>query len=91
MNPNGNQGGVGKQESKLTGMDAIGHPIPTQQRENANNHLKEMGIEASEDRFNCVAGVAARLEKDKPHEAMEFAMGYVDATGAYRLFAVLLT
>ena len=81
--------GIGKQPDKRTGMDAIGYPISTAHREAANQHLKNMGLEASQDRFDCIEGVANRLERDKPHEAMEFAMSYIDATGAYRLFALL--
>lgn len=82
---------IGKQPSAITGMDAMGKPISSTRREEANKHLKEMGVTGSLDRFNCIKGVAEKLEQDKPHEAMTFGMQYLDAIGVYRLFAVLLT
>lgn len=73
------------------GFDAMGKTIPLFRKHNADVHLKDMGIDDSEDRFRCIAMVAARLEHDDPYGAMEDATKYVDLTGAYRLLAVLLT
>lgn len=83
--------GVGMQEkAPPSPFDAIGKPIDTEHREKAGKMLKDIGVESSGSRWDCVGRVSAKLEKDQPHEAMEIAMEYVDATGAYRLFAELL-
>lgn len=72
------------------GFAAMGKPIPIPRKRAADLHLKAMGITDTEDRFRCVALVAARLEHDDPYGAIHDAMKYVDLTGAYRLLAVLL-
>ena len=86
-----NNEGIGRQpQAEPSGMDAIGKPISAEHRERANKHLKDMGIESSGSRFDCISAVSDKLERDKPHEAMKAGMQYVDATGVYRLFASLL-
>ena len=83
--------GIGIQEkAKPSSFDAVGRPISAESRELGNTALKDMGVEGTGARWDCVKMVAEQLERDKPHEAMKIAMRYVDATGAYRLFASLL-
>ena len=83
--------GIGKQsKAQPSSINNIGKPIGAASREAGNVMLKEIGVEDAGDRFDCVRIVAAQLERDKPHEAMEKAMEYIDTTGAYRLFAELL-
>ncbi len=79
-----------KAESSAEPLNNMGKPINEESRERASKMLKSIGIENSGDRYNCVREVALYLEKDEPHTAMKKAMGYVDLTGAYRLFAELL-
>jgi hypothetical protein len=73
------------------GFNAMGKPIPIHRKRAADQHLKAMGITDVEDRFRCIAMVAARLEHDDPYGAQHDAMKYIDLTGSYRLMAVLLT
>lgn len=89
--PSGQNIGIGRQEpAPASPFDAIGKPINADAREEANKALKEMGLESSGSRYECITRVSEQLERDKPHEAMKIAMQYVDATGTYRLFAHLL-
>ena len=78
-----------------SGFAAMGHKVPAFRKSEAERHMKEMGwidSEHAEKRYSIVAGMAAHLERDNSHEALEFAMREgVDATGCYRLMAVLLT
>ena len=74
-----------------SGFNAIGKAIPVHRKRAADAHLKAMGVKDAEDRFRCIAMMAARLEHDDPYGAMEEAMRYVDLTGSYRLLAILLT
>ncbi len=72
-------------------MDNMGKPISHDNREHANNLLRDqMGMEDSPKRYECVQRVAGLLEKDRPHAAMKMAEEYIDTTGAYMLFAALL-
>jgi len=85
--------GIGKQPKATPAaepLNNIGKPISAESRERASKMLKSIGMKNSGDRYNCVRDVALYLEKDEPHTAMKKAMGYVDLTGAYRLFAELL-
>lgn len=72
------------------GMGAMGHPIPDYRRDAAYRTCREAFGMSSADAMSCVSGTAEQLERDKPYEAMGMAMRYIDLTGAYRLFAVLL-
>ncbi len=80
-----------KKKPKIVGMDAMGKPIPMARRAEADKHCKEMGLKDHEDRMSCINGVANCLERDNPYEAMADGMKYLDLTGTYRLFAVLLS
>ena len=71
------------------GFDAFGKPVPQYRREAANSHLKAMGINDAETRWNCVQQMADAIGRDKPHAALEAAYRVVDVTGAYVLLAVL--
>lgn len=71
------------------GMNNMGKPIPDFRRDAAYEHCKAMGL-GSADAMAAVSETAEQLERDKPYEAQGRAMKYMDITGAYRLFAVLL-
>jgi len=71
-------------------MNNMGKPISNEKRQEAYELLGEFGVEGSGSRWDCVQMVSEQLERDKPYEAMEIAQKYIDLTGAYRLFAVLL-
>jgi hypothetical protein len=71
------------------GMNNMGKPIPDFRRDNAYHDCKAMGL-GSADAMAAVSECAEQLERDKPYEAQGRAMKYLDLTGAYRLFAVLL-
>jgi hypothetical protein len=78
-----------------SGFDAMGHYVPAFRRSAAERHLKDMGWDRlgdAEKRYTVVSRMCACIERDNPHEALEFAMREgVDATGCYRLLSVLLT
>jgi hypothetical protein len=73
-----------------TGFAAMGAPIPFSRRQAAYDCAKGMGVEA-DDCFTLTDAMSQQLERDKPYEAQQTALKYVDLTGAYRLMAVLLT
>lgn len=73
------------------GFDAMGKPVPQYRRQAGYDTCKDMGLNRAEDRWSVVNGMAEQLERDKPHEAMEIGMKYLDLTGTYRLMAVLCT
>jgi len=72
------------------GFAAMGKPIPVFRRDAALQHCRDMGLETA-DGMAVVSGVAEQLERDEPYKAMEVGLKYLDLTGTYRLFAVLLT
>lgn len=76
-------------EPPLMPMNAMGKPIPYSAREVGLEHCKQMGLDSAQ-AWRCVEGVSYELEKDRPYQAMAVCMKYLDLTGAYRLFAVLL-
>lgn len=85
--------GIGRQpkaEPAPSCFNNMGKPISAESRQAGYDMLEKIGVEDAGDRFDCVRTVANKLERDQPHEAMELAMGYIDVTGAYRLFAELL-
>lgn len=71
-------------------FNAMGKPIPYSRRDAAYQQAKQIGV-SDEDAFALIDGMAHSLEKDRPNQAMETAVKYVDITGAYRLLAYLLT
>jgi hypothetical protein len=46
---------------------------------------------STEDAFTLIGQVSHSLERDDPYAAMSAALRSLDATGAYRLIAALLT
>lgn len=68
----------------------MGKPISPAVRQIGYEHCKEMGLDSG-NAHNCVSAVSEQLERDKPYEAQAAGMKYLDLTGTYRLFAVLLT
>ena len=73
------------------GFEAMGKPIPAYRRAAAYQACDDMGLKEPTKKWDCVNRVANKLERDQPHEAMQIGMEYLDLTGTYRLFAVLLT
>jgi hypothetical protein len=72
------------------GFAAMGKPIPTKRRDAAYQWAKENGAERAV-AFSMVERVAACLERDHPHEALEEAQKTMGATGAYVVLSYLLT
>lgn len=81
---------IGQDKEEIDGFNNMGRPIPSDRRQRAYEHAKQMGL-SSDHALAAVQGVAEQLERDKPYEAMGAGMKYLDLTGTYRLFAVLLT
>lgn len=75
----------------MEGFDAMGHPIPADRQQAAYDTAKSMGIESPEDRTELVGAMTIHLENDRPFEAQEAGLKFLDITGFYRLMAVLLT
>jgi hypothetical protein len=96
-----NPEGLGLPPVKTEGTDgfnALGKPVPFYRRSEAFRHAMDMGCTDKQKVFRCIEAMANRIERDDPHGAMERALGgkqnpdgIVDATGVYRLLAVLLT
>lgn len=73
------------------GFNSMGKPIPALRRETGAQHARDMGITDKEKVTGLVGRMSEALERDKPYEAMEAGMAYLDLTGTYRMMAVLLT
>lgn len=73
-----------------SGMNAMGEEIPLERRQNAMRHCEDLGL-STNDAWECIGGVAEKLEKDRPYEAMGVARRYLDVTGWYRIAGVLLS
>ena len=72
------------------GFGNMGKPIPDFRKDEAYRTCRDdFGMDSAK-AMSCVTGCAEALERDRPHEAMSQAMRYIDLTGTYRLFAVLL-
>jgi hypothetical protein len=76
---------------RLDGFDAMGKPISPDARQRGYETCKAMGLNDSARAWECVSGMAAQLQRDKPYEAVAVGMRHLDLTGTYRLMAVLLT
>lgn len=74
----------------LSGFDAMGRPVPMHRRQAGLDHCKKMGLD-TEQSWSCVQQMSKQLARDKPYEAMEAGMHFLDLTGTYRMMAVLLT
>lgn len=89
-----NLGPIGKKKpwTGQSEFEAFGYEVPGFRREAANAHLKQMGFDNAERRFDIVQRMADNIERDNPHTALENALEQgLDATGCYRLLAVLVT
>lgn len=75
----------------LSGFAAMGKPVPDYRKANAYEAARDMGMRLAEDRWSIVSGMSEQLARDKPYEAMEIGLKYLDLTGAYRIMAVLLS
>ena len=76
----------------LSGMEAMGHPIPFDRRQAAYDACLQMGFE-HEPAMSLVNSYADLLERNRPYEAMDISVhgNKIDLTESYRLFAHLLT
>lgn len=77
-------------EPELSPFNNMGKPLNEAARAVGYEHCKAMGLSSAK-AWECVGAVAYALEKDKPYEAQAAGMRFLDLTGTYRLFAVLLT
>lgn len=77
-------------EATQSGFNAMGQPISESRRQFAYDTCKEIGLN-TETAWHAVSSIADALERDKPYEAMEAGIHYIDLTGVYRIMAVLLT
>jgi hypothetical protein len=77
-------------EPEMSPLSRIGKPLGENARSAAYEHCKQMGLNSARS-WECVQSVATQLEKDRPYEAQAAGMRFLDLTGTYRLFAVLLT
>ena len=72
-------------------FDALGYQVPNFRKAAADQHMKSMGFQNAEQRYDVIATMSDRIARDDPHMALEEAMKKgVDATGCYRLLSVLL-
>lgn len=72
------------------GFAALGKPVPFYRQAAGYEHAKAMGLESGR-AFEVVGIFADKIARDEPHAAMEAGLKYLDATGIYRLLAVMLT
>lgn len=79
-----------KVEPEMDAFGAMGKPILTGARAAGYDQCKQMGLTASR-AMECVNAVSEMLSRDKPYEAMAAGMKFLDLTGTYRLFAVILS
>jgi hypothetical protein len=71
--------------------EALGLLVPFFRRSAAIRHMKDMGFTDREQMEAIVGKMSNDIERDDSHMALEHAMRMgVDATGCYRLLAVLL-
>lgn len=73
----------------LSGFAAIGNPISFNRKQNAYEFCKEIGL-TKEQALTCINQVSEKLERDQPYEAQRIGLQWIDLTGVYRLFALLL-
>ena len=71
-------------------FNQMGRPILMDARAEGYEHCKAMGLTPAR-ATECVNVVAEQLQRDKPYEAQAAGMKFLDLTGVYRLFAVMLT
>lgn len=72
-----------------SGFNAMGKPVPYYRQQAAYAWLRSIGL-SEQHAYECTAAVAEQLARDQPYEARHAAMRYIDLTGSYVLFALLL-
>lgn len=78
-----------KIDPEISPFAQMGKPILMKARAEAYKHCIAMGLTKPR-AMECVNGVAEQLQRDKPYEAQAMGMKFLDLTGTYRLFAVML-
>lgn len=87
-----NQKQMKKDDAKAAdGFKAFGKPVPYYRRDAAMAHCKQMGLTDTGQAMATIDRMSEAIRRDKPYEAMEAGMVYLDLTGTYRLLAVLCT
>lgn len=82
-------GGTATDGTEYVGwFEALGNPVPEDQREQAVEEARKMGMAVSDD-SPWVNEVADLVEQDRPKEAIETARVHLDLTGTYRFLAAL--
>ena len=76
-------------DPELEPFNQMGKPILIEARSEGYKHCKAMGLTPAR-AMECVNNVAEQLQRDKPYEAQAAGMKFLDLTGVYRLFAVML-
>jgi len=71
-----------------SGFNAMGKKIPEDRKTSAIGFMQSLGITQPND---IVSKVSKFLELDKPIEAQQESLKYIDLTATYMLFAYLLT
>jgi len=72
------------------GFANLGKTVPSYRREEAYRTCREdFGLDAAS-ATRVVGGMADAIERDRPYDAIQAGMHFVDLTGTYRLMAVLL-
>lgn len=79
-----------KVEPEMDAFSAMGKPILMKARSAGYEHCRAMGLAAPR-AMECTQAVAEALQRDQPYEGMAAGMKFLDLTGVYRLFAVILT
>lgn len=67
----------------------MGKPVPTEARQHAYKHAKNIGLD-SVHAHAVVEKMSNALERDEPYQAQNVALQYVDLAGYYRLMAAIL-
>jgi hypothetical protein len=77
-------------QNEPSGFAAMGSPVPNARRDAAYKWARENGAERAE-AFLMVERAAERLERDRPHEALQYAQKTMGAIGGYVVLSYLLT
>ena len=78
-----------KAEQELSGMNALGHPVPDYRKHNGYMEGKSMGLSSARS-MECVSSMCEAIRRDMPYEAIQAGMKHLDLTGTYRMLAVLM-
>lgn len=73
-----------------TWFDALGEPVPYNQRARAVEQAREMGLELEgEEEMEFIGPICEAIERDKPCKAISLTREKLDLTGTYRFLAYL--